>query len=132
MQTANITVQASHIHGRGLHAATDLPARRKIGEISGRLVRLPRARKQVENQPRIYLVELSRHLALDCSRGNKFRHLNHSCEPNSFLRVFRNRVEVYALRPIAKGAELTIDYGATPHRRGMPCRCGRAACRRRI
>jgi SET domain-containing protein len=124
-----ITVRPSGIEGRGVFAVGDLPARRKLGEISGVLVRLPHARIRVAAARRIYLIELSRRYALDCSRGNVFKHLNHACRPNCYLRVFRKRVEVYTLRRIRAGAELTVDYGVTPHRGGMKCRCGAAGCR---
>ena len=127
-----VKVGASPIHGRGLFARVDLPSRRKLGELGGRLVRLPQARKEVEPLPVIYLVELSRRYALDCSAGGPFRHLNHSCEPNCFLRIRNRTVEVYTLRSVGSGSELTIDYGLTPHRGGMNCRCGTSKCRRRL
>jgi len=127
-----VTVRRSRIHGRGLFAATALPGRRKLGEVGGRLVRLPQARTRVERSPEIYLVEVSRRYALDCSSGNEFRHLNHSCEPNCYLRVYRRRVEVYTLRRIRAGTELTLDYSVTPHRGGMACRCGSVRCRKRL
>ena len=34
-----------------------------------------------------------------------------------------------ALRSIKRGAELTVDYGETPHKGGMRCGCGAANCR---
>ena len=110
----------------------DLPARRKLGELSGRLIRLPQARKAVAQLPVIYLVEVSRRYALDCQDGNVFKHLNHSCEPNCYLRIYKRAIEVYTLRKISRGTELTIDYGLTPHEEGMNCRCGKPKCRRRI
>jgi uncharacterized protein len=119
----------SPIHGRGVFAGMPLPGRRKIGEVTGRLVRLPDARRRVERRAVIQLVELDDRTALDCSRGNAFGRMNHSCAPNCFLRVFNRRVEVYALRPIREGEELTVDYGATPHLNGMHCRCGSPRCR---
>lgn len=115
-----------------MFALSALPARRKLGEISGRLVRLPAARRRIEGNRRIYFIELTRRHALDCSRGNAFRFLNHRCEPNCYLRVVNLRVEVYTLRAIAAGEELTLDYGETPHRGGMTCRCGAPGCRRRL
>lgn len=122
-------VRASKIQGRGLFAATNLPGRRKLGEISGQLVKLPLARKAIESAPQIYFIELSRRWALECSEGNQFKHLNHSCRPNCYLRVFRKRVEVYSLRRIPTGAELTVDYGMTPHKGGMRCACSASMCR---
>ena len=119
----------SPIQGRGLFAATTLPGRRKLGEISGRLVKLPQARKVIETAERIYFIELTSKWALECSDGNQFKHLNHSCSPNCYLRIIGMRVEVYTLRPIRQGTELTVDYGVTPHKGGMRCRCGAAKCR---
>lgn len=122
----------SGIHGRGLFAIDQLPGRRKLGELHGVLVKLPEARRAVEQNGEIYLIELSRRYALDCSASNEFRFLNHSCEPNCYLRVFRRRVEVYTTRPIPAGSELTVDYGLTPHKGGMTCRCGAQTCRSRL
>jgi SET domain-containing protein len=127
-----VAVRSSLIHGRGVFAGIDLPARRKLGELTGQFVKLPQARKAVELLPVIYHIELSGRVALDCSGGNKFKHLNHSCAPNCFLRICRRVVEVYTLRGIKAGEELTIDYGMTPHKHAMHCRCGTANCRRKL
>ena len=127
-----VDCRRSPIHGRGLFARIDLPARRKLGELTGRLVKLPQARRAIERLPVIYFVELNSRYALDCSDGNEFKHLNHSCEPNCFLRVFKKAVEVYTLRAIPVGTELTVDYSLTPHKRGMGCLCGSSKCRGNI
>ena len=125
-------VRSSPIQGRGLFACLNLPGRRKLGEISGRLVRLPQARKDIERAERIYFIELTDKWALECSEGNQFKHLNHSCSPNSYLRIIDKRVEVYTLRPIKRGEELTVDYGETPHKGGMHCECGASNCRGKL
>jgi SET domain-containing protein len=122
-------VLESPIQGRGLFAAMNLPGRRKLGEISGRLVKLPHARKHIERSEKIYFIELTDEWALDCSEGNQFRHLNHSCRPNCYLRIVDKRAEVYTLKPVKRGVELTVDYGETPHIGGMRCQCSAANCR---
>ena len=127
-----VAVKASRINGRGVFARIALPRRRKLGEISGTLVQLPKARQAIERDSKIYLIELSHRHALDCSRGNSFRHLNHSCRPNCYLRVINNRVEVYTLTRIPPGAELTVNYGVTPHVGGMTCSCGAPRCLGRL
>jgi SET domain-containing protein len=124
-----MAVRSSPINGRGLFAKAALPARRKLGELSGRMVKLPQAWRDAEGNAKIYLVQVADHWALDCSEGNAFRLVNHSCDANCYLRVFNRRVEVYTRRPIAAGQELTVDYVETPHRKGMQCRCGAANCR---
>ncbi len=131
-RTSDLAARPSRISGRGVFAIRPLPARRKVGEVTGRLVRLPAARRQVENRRRIFLVELTTRTALDCSAGNVLRHLNHACAPNGYLRVRGHAVEVYTLREVPAGEELTIDYGQTPHRGGMRCACGAPGCRGRL
>jgi uncharacterized protein len=127
-----LVVRKSPIHGRGLFATRALSARRKLGELTGELVEVSVARRTIERQPIIYYVELTRRRALDCTRGNAFKHLNHSCAPNCYLRTVGYRVEVYTLRAIRSGEELTIDYVLTPHRGGMLCGCDSPRCRQRL
>ncbi len=122
----------SRIEGRGAFAATAIPRRVKIGEITGELISVRKARRLARGRCRMCLIDLSTTRALDCTRGNVLRYLNHSCSPNAYLRVFRLRVEVYARRPIKKGEELTVDYGLSPHSGGMKCGCGARNCRERI
>ena len=122
-------IHCSPINGRGLFAGSDLPPRRKLGEVSGQMVKLPQAWHDAEGHPKIYLVQVDSRWALDCSNGNAFRLINHSCDANCYLRVFNRRVEVYTRRSITAGSELTVDYVETPHREGMHCRCGAANCR---
>jgi SET domain-containing protein len=129
---ALFAVARSRIHGRGLFALCAITRRRKLGELSGVLRRLPAARQEHQRRSVIQLVELSRRWALDCSAGNRFRYLNHSCRANCYLRIVRRRVEVYSRGRIAAGTELTADYGQTQHRGGMSCRCGVAGCRSSI
>ena len=78
------------------------------------------------------LVDVNDAYALDCTKGNVLRHLNHSCNANAYLRIFRNRVEVYAKRDIRRGEEITVDYGETPHGGGMDCTCRQQGCRGKI
>lgn len=127
-----LEVRRSRINGRGLFAAARLPGRRKLGEIGGRLVRLPQAWREVGKADCICLIEIDPRTALDCSGGNSFRFLNHSCAANCYMRIAHRRVEVYTRRPIRAGEELTVDYGITPHQDGMRCGCGAPRCKGRL
>ena len=124
-----IEVRRSAINGRGVFALARLPARRKLGEISGREVRLPGAWREAEKSGKIYLIEIDPRTALDCSAGNDFRFLNHSCAANCYMRVAHRRVEIYTRRALKPGDELTVDYGITPHQGGMRCVCGAPGCK---
>ncbi len=67
-------------------------------------------------------------------------YMNHSCNPNSFVKI-KNNLErnVYALRDIQKGKELTHDYTATSidqfNKKGFwkfKCNCKSKNCRKMI
>jgi len=124
-----LTVGRSRVAGRGLFAGTPIARRAKIGEFEGEAIGLREARRRAKGRSVIAIVELERH-ALDASRTRRgFRYINHSCEPNTFMRCTAERAEFYALRDIARGEELTVDYGASHHDGRLRCRCGAPGCR---
>jgi SET domain-containing protein len=58
------------------------------------------------------------------------RHVNHSCDPNAYVRYEEDACYLFARRAIAAGEEITCDYnlnitGGT----SWPCHCGAARCR---
>jgi len=122
-------VKKSHIHSRGLFAASALPARRKLGEMTGRLISAREAKRFAQRRC-IKLVEFGDGWALDATRdSNCFQYVNHSCTPNLYMRCLGHRVEFYTLRAIAAGEELTCDYGDTQHEGKLRCRCKSPGCR---
>ena len=78
------------------------------------------------------IVELDGSKALDVEGGNEFKYINHSCSPNTFMRVYRGRVEFYTLRRVRGGEELTCDYGETHHEGRLACKCGSTNCAGRL
>ena len=122
-------VAPSRFAGQGLFAGTRIRARAKVGEYEGEVIGLREARRRAKGQRIVAIVELER-FALDAT-GMKhgFRFINHSCEPNTFFRITPARAEIYALRDIRAGEELTVDYGESQHEGRLACRCGAAGCR---
>jgi SET domain-containing protein len=119
----------SPIEGTGVFAVARIPRRAKIGEVTGEVISIRTARRRARGSCRLCLIDVSDTRAIDCTKGNILRLLNHSCRSNAFLRIFRERVEVYARRDIRAGVEITVDYGESPHSGGMKCRCGHRDCR---
>ena len=125
-------VAKSRIVGRGLFAGTRIRARAKVGEFEGERVSLREARRRARGRDTIAIVELDT-FALDATDSRRgFRFINHSCRPNTFTRITDTRAEFYALRAIAKGEELTVDYEDSHHNGRLPCRCGAPGCRGKI
>lgn len=128
-----VDVSASPIDGQGAFAAEAVPGRRKIGEIRGESISVAEARIRATRSERIMIVELSARRAIDFSRSaDPMRYTNHSCRPNARLCIRQGRVEFYALRDIACGEEITVNYGPTHHEGRLACRCGAADCTGRL
>ncbi len=128
-----VDVRASAIDGQGAFAAEAIPARRKIGEIRGEAISVDEARIRATRSERIMIVELSPRRAIDFTRSaDPMRYTNHSCDPNARLDIRNGRVEFYALRDIARGEEITVNYGETHHEGRLRCRCGAPNCAGRL
>lgn len=124
-----VAVAASRIDGQGAFAAETIPPRLKIGEIRGESISVADARIRATRHERIMIVEVSARKAIDFSKSaDPMRFTNHSCQPNARLCIRQGRVEFYALRPIAVGEEITVNYGQTHHEGKLACRCGAPGC----
>lgn len=60
--------------------------------------------------------------------------VNHSCDPNSGLRIHGTIATLIAIRAIAEGEEVTWDYSTTMSEDEweIPCTCGASNCRKHI
>jgi len=123
----------SAIEGAGLHALADIRAGEVVAVKGGHVVDAATLRAEakvignsdVQITDQLYLVALTP----DEYEGVVL-YLNHSCEPN--IGVAGNVVFV-AMRDIAAGEELTIDYAMIDDSQSsMVCHCGTVGCRRTI
>nr|BBK08004.1 methyltransferase [Streptomyces sp. TP-A0584] len=103
-------------YGNGIVTTRDLAAGEVVADL-GDCVAV--------DSPSIYTIEVGPGEHID---GDRVRHLNHSCDPNTYVDTVRLRV--VALRPIAAGEELTFFYPSTEWEMVGPfaCLCGSAAC----
>ena len=124
-----VDVRHSAIDGQGAFASEAIAPRLKIGEIRGESISVQQARIRATRAERIMIVELSARKAIDFSKSaDPMRYTNHSCQPNARLCIRQGRVEFYALRAIAPGEEITVNYGPTHHDGKLACRCGAPGC----
>lgn len=57
--------------------------------------------------------------------------INHSCDPNSYVKTIDGIRKVFAMKPISEGDEITYDYAVNGDNDGtFVCRCGSKKCRR--
>jgi len=126
-----VRVAKSKIQGKGVYAGTFIQGRKKIGSLGGTIItkRAARQRARQLGNESIAIVELWNGMAIDASvNGNDLRYINHSCGPNTYMRVNGFHVEFYALRDIYPDEELTCNYGPTHHDGKVKCNCGSANC----
>jgi uncharacterized protein len=112
---AKVVVRRSGIHGNGLFAAEEIPWGTKIIEYKGeRIADAVALARIVAGADSIF--ELGRNTNIDgSSRGNEARFANHRRRnPNAFVLREAGRIWLVAgIEGIAKGEEITFDYGST-------------------
>ncbi|MYB22392.1 MAG: SET domain-containing protein [Chloroflexi bacterium] len=128
-----IEKRASGIHGRGLFAR-ELIARDEIVIVKGGYVLSEAQRDAVSLELGPSEIQITEELFIGpttrAEREGGMMHLNHSCEPNLGL---QGQIVFVAMREIAAGEELSIDYAMTddePYE--MTCDCGAELCRKLI
>jgi uncharacterized protein len=130
---------SSGIHGTGMFAARAIRRGERIIEYIGEVIDKKeserRALVQIKQAKRsgsgaVYIFTLDEEWDLDgAGVENQARLINHSCDPNTEVWNEENRLWIHALRPIAKGEELTYNYGFDFETwEDHPCRCGSARC----
>ena len=134
MNTSGTVTQPSAISGLGLFATHPFAAGERIAAYSGPLTDVPPTTR--DGSTPVYALEVSPGLWLDGSPAdNPARHANHSCQPNAEL-IWHGPTEgawLTASHPIAKGMEITFDYGfSLAESLFQPCRCGSPECAGRI
>ncbi len=93
-------VRSSPIHGRGLFARRPIAKDEYIGTYRGR-------RTQENGMHVLWLWHEQRGRWEGIDGDNEMRFLNHAADPNADWWD----TELYALRDIAEGEEITFDYG---------------------
>ncbi|MFL6230766.1 MAG: SET domain-containing protein [Pyrinomonadaceae bacterium] len=125
-----LRVGKSGIDGRGCFATVRFAKGRKIAELVGERVSRVEAARRMRGKRRLHICAIDSYWGIDGSRGgNGSQFVNHSCQPNSFVRIIKGHVLFFALRDIEPGEEITLDYVESYHPDTKGCRCGAPGCR---
>jgi uncharacterized protein len=118
--------------GLGLFAVRPIKKRGYIVTYRGRLITNEESARREATGAK-FMFEVNSRWTIDgSSRRNLGRYLNHSCRPNAEPMQRRRTIYFRALRAIAPGEEITIDYGEEYFELFIEpngCRC--AACGRK-
>ena len=128
-----LTIGKSKINGKGCFAAQSFPRGRKIAEYTGERITDLEAQKRARTRRFLRICDIDGRWSLDGARGGNGTHyINHSCEPNAYMRITYGHVLFFARRDIAAGEEITIDYEQTLLPDSKRCYCGAKSCRGKI
>ena len=121
--------QKSPIEGQGCFSVTHFKGGRKIAEYTGERITEAEANRRA-NRRRLRICAINDRWSLDGSRGGNGTHyINHSCEPNAYMKILYDHILFIALRDIEPGEEITIDYESTLHSNNKRCICRAPSCR---
>jgi len=124
-----LEIRHSAIEGKGCFAARRFRRREKIAEYTGERISNAEANRRAHRR-RLRICAINDRWSLDGSRGGNGTHyINHSCQPNAFMKILYNHILFIALREIEPGEEITIDYETTLHSDRKRCGCGAEGCR---
>ena len=125
-----LTIGKSTINGKGCFATVSFRRGKKIAEYMGERISDLEAQKRARNRRVLRICDIDGRWSLDGARGGNGTHyINHSCQPNAYMRTLYGHVLFFALRDIKPGEEITIDYEQTLHPDSKRCACGAKTCR---
>ena len=127
----DLEVRRSGIAGQGLFAKQAIEKGAVVARLGGRKVSTAELRELLKNPP-VDTITLAddEHLVLPDDPRPTIAYGNHSCDPNLW---WIDAVTLETRRDIARGEELTSDYGtSTGTEFEMACECGSPLCRGKV
>jgi uncharacterized protein len=98
--------------GLGLFAAKPIAEKAYIATYRGKRIPTVEAHRREQRSGAKFMFEVNRRWSIDgSSRRNLGRYINHACQPNAEAALRGGRILFVALRDIAPGEEITLDYG---------------------
>jgi len=119
-----LAIHPSPIHGQGCFAAIPLARGTRIADYEGESISWDEAMRRRRRGLGHCICDLEDGTCIDGRfGGNGTEYLNHSCTPNCGLLLAQGRLTIYALRNIAPGTELTVNYLSSLELVEIPCQC---------
>ncbi len=125
-----LAIRPSPIDGQGCFATIAFHKGRKIAEYAGEWIARREVARRARGRRKLRICAVNTYWSLDGSvGGNGTHYINHSCQPNSYMRITHGHILFMALRDIRPGEEITLDYVTTLHSNDKRCSCHAPHCR---
>jgi hypothetical protein len=132
-KSSRLFIKKSPFHGLGCFATVRLLKGSRIAEYTGERITRKEAMRRMRRSNGKRISELRADCYIDGSvNGNQTQYINHSCDPNSDVFVMGGSLIIFALREIAPGEEITVDYLNSFDHDQSVCQCRTPSCRQRI
>ena len=129
----SLFVNNSPLHGLGCFARVRFLKGNCIARYAGERISRKEAMRRMKRLDGTRISELEAGWYIDGSvNGNQTQYINHSCDPNADAFVIGGSLFIFALREIAPGEEITVDYLNSFEQDQSVCQCRTASCRQRI
>jgi hypothetical protein len=123
----DVVVRESRINGKGVFSARSFKKDEEILDIDDSHVVIDPSTLTKE-QHEFELDYLANGKIIVMQTPEKY--INHSCDPNLYIKTVRGVRKVFAMRNILKGEELVFDYSINGYNDGtFNCHCGSENCR---
>ena len=123
----NVAVKKSRISGKGVFSSKNFREGEVILEMDDSHV-VSDPSKLTKEQHEFELDYLADGKIVIMQAPEKY--INHSCDPNSYVKTVNGIRKVFAMRDINKGDEIVGDYSINGYNEGtFKCRCGSENCR---
>ena len=124
-----VTIKKSRIHGKGCFATILFRKHQLIAEYVGERISIAEAERRRGAAGDQSICDVDAEWAIDGRRGgNGTQYVNHSCEPNAYVIVSKDRIFIHALKTIVPGEEITTNYLYELNSERTPCGCGADTC----
>jgi SET domain-containing protein len=131
-KSRSLSVKKSSLHGFGCFATFRFLKGDRIAEYAGEKISRKEAMRRMKRLDGKRISELEAEWYVDGSvDGNQTQYINHSCDPIADAVVIDGSLFIFALREIAPGEEVTVDYLNSFEQDRSVCQCLAAACRQR-
>jgi len=128
----SLFVTKSPLHGLGCFATVRFLKGDRIAEYAGEKINRKDAMRRMKRPNGKRISEVEAEWYIDGSvDGNETQYINHSCDPNADAFVIGGSLFIFALREIAPGEEITVDYLNSFEQDQSVCQCRTASCRQR-
>jgi hypothetical protein len=128
MNKAKITIEVSKVHGKGVFAITNINIEEEILTIDDTHVVDDISILTKEDWE--FNTDFIDNKVIFMQEPERF--INHSGNPNCYVKTINNIRKVFSRRAISKSEEITLDYAISGDNEGtFDCNCGSERCRKR-